>query len=271
MYSILLPVDRDVDRARSQAEYVVRLTDVRGDYEVTVLHVRSEDTPSNDGDGFSSVDSAVTATEYLEEAGLDVNRSLKEGRPTETILDEADASDVDEIVVGGRKRSGLSQVMLGSTVFEVMISTERPVTITGNVVTTGTGSYEVLVSVDESIDRALEQARYVTALPNAADEVSATVLYVFRHLDYKGAPPFEFDEIDAAVQAADHLEDAGISVNRVAIGGEVSRKILESGDDLGADTIVMGGRKRSSVRKVLLGSTVRDVMHSAERPITLVG
>lgn len=271
MYTILLPVDRDVDRAISQAEYVDRLTDVDGEYEVTVLHVSSLEAISDEDEEFSTVDSAVAAAAHLEEIGLDVTRSVESGRPAETISEVAANLDVDEIVMGGRKRSGMVQVLLGSTVYEVMISTEKPVTITGKEVTLGTGSYEVLVSVDRDVDRALDQARYVTTLPNAAAEVSATVLYVFPHLDYKGAPPHEFDEIDAAVQAADSLEDAGVSVERVAIGGEVVRKILETGDELDVDTIVMGGRKRSSVRKVLLGSTVRDVMLSADRPITLVG
>nr|WP_197427964.1 universal stress protein [Halogeometricum sp. CBA1124] len=54
-------------------------------------------------------------------------------------------------------------------------------------------------------------------------------------------------------------------------GGEVERKILRTADERDADGIVMGGRKRSGVQKVLLGSVALDVMLSADRPVTLTG
>jgi nucleotide-binding universal stress UspA family protein len=97
------------------------------------------------------------------------------------------------------------------------------------------------------------------------------VFCVFRHQDYEGAPPHEFEDVAAAVDAAEYLEGEGVSVERVAIGGEVARKIIQKADELDADSIVMGGRKRSGVQKVLLGSTVQDVMLSAERPVTITG
>jgi nucleotide-binding universal stress UspA family protein len=57
----------------------------------------------------------------------------------------------------------------------------------------------------------------------------------------------------------------------VAIGGEVAHEILEAAEEADIDDIVMGGRKRSGVQKVLLGSTVQDVILSAERPVTVTG
>ncbi|MFB6229138.1 MAG: universal stress protein, partial [Halobacteriales archaeon] len=101
--------------------------------------------------------------------------------------------------------------------------------------------------------------------------VNATVYHVFPHQDYKGAPPHGFSEVDAATEAADLLADEGIPVERVAEGGEVARSILDVAEELDVDSIVMGGRKRSGVQKVLLGSTTQDVMLSAERPITITG
>ena len=131
--------------------------------------------------------------------------------------------------------------------------------------------YPVLVAVDRSETRAEHQAEFVTRLPNATSEVEATVLYVFPHQDYTGAPEHTFEEVDAAVTAADALESAGVSVNRVADGGEVASKILEHGDEIDAELVVLGGRKRSGVAKVLMGSTAMDVLVSAERPVVVTG
>jgi len=131
--------------------------------------------------------------------------------------------------------------------------------------------YRVLVPVDSDENRALHQAEFVAELPRAREEVEATVLVVFRHQDYAGAPPHDFDEIDAAVRAADYLEEEGISVDRVSVGGEIARKIVDKAEELDADCLVMGGRKRSGVQKVLLGSTVQDVVLSTERPVTITG
>jgi nucleotide-binding universal stress UspA family protein len=131
--------------------------------------------------------------------------------------------------------------------------------------------YPVLIAVDRSETRAEHQAAFVADLPHAETEVEATVLYVFPHADHKGAPKHEFEEVDAAVTAADHLESAGISVNRVAEGGEVVSKILAHAADIDARSIVLGGRKRSGVAKVIMGSTAMDVLVSAERPVVITG
>jgi nucleotide-binding universal stress UspA family protein len=272
MYSVLIPVDRKRERASHQAQYVERLADVADELEATVLHVAPPGRGRGDGDaGFDAVDAAVEAAELLEAAGLTVHRSVSRGPVSETVVRTADEQDADEIVMGGRKRSGMAQVLLGSTVHDVLLSTDRAITVTGEASALGDGPRRLLVPVDRATDRARQQVTYVATLPNATEVVEATVLYVFPHLDYTGAPDHEFEEIDAAVESADFLEEAGVSVDRVAVGGEVARTILDTAEDIDADGIVMGGRKRSGVQKVLLGSTAMDVMLSAERPVTLTG
>ena len=272
MYRALIPVDRDAGRAFHQAKYVERLADDGRDLEATVLYVVPPDEfDQADEVAFGEIDTAVEAADMLEDAGIVVHRIVDDGSVSEEILRTGNEFDVDELVMGGRKRSGASRVLLGSTVQDVLLSTERPVTVTGPDVVFGDGLREVLVAVDRDVERAYDQAGYVASLPNAPDGMNATVYYVFPHQDYKGAPPHEFAEVDAAVEAADLLEAEGIPVERVAEGGEVARLILDTAEELDVDSIVMGGRKRSGVQKVLLGSTTQDVMLSAERPVTITG
>jgi len=272
MYRVLVPVDSNTNRARHQAQYVARLSEADSTVAATVLYVAPPGRfESADEVSFSAVDSAATAAGMLEGAGIEVDRRVDSGSVSRAIVDAIADVDADEVVMGGRKRSGVTAVLLGSTVQDVLLSTERPVTVTGTGVSLGEGTRKVLVPVDSNGERAQRQARYVTKLPGDPSAIEATVFYVFRHQDYAGAPPHEFEDVDSAVAAAEMLEDAGVTVERVVEGGEIARRILRAAEDRDVDDIVVGGRKRSGVQKVLLGSTVRDVLLSAERPVTLTG
>lgn len=273
MYQVLVPVDGDEARARSQAAYAATLAEEAPDAEVTVLYVVPPDALETDaGVDFAEVGAAVTAAEELEEHDVSVERRVEGGKTiAEEILDVADDIDADELVMGGRKRSGMARVLLGSTVHDVFVSTDRPVTITGREMTIDSGPRRLVLPVDSNADRVSHQVDYVTSHPSAPEHVEATVLYVFPEQDYKGAPPHEFEDIDAAVEAADALEAAGVDTERVAVGGGVTETILDEADARDATGIVMGGRKRSGVQKVILGSITQDVMLSADRPVTLTG
>lgn len=272
MYQVLVPVDDDENRALNQARYVASLPDAESEVEATVLTVvppSSLDTV--DDVTFDEFGAAVGAADHLESNGIAVNRRVGDGGVAAEIARIADELDCDETVMGGRKRSGISPILLGSTVREVFVSTDRPVTITGTEMVIDDGPRELLLPVDRNVERARHQGAYVSSLPDAANGVSVTVMYVFPHQDYAGAPPHDFEEIGAAVAVADMLEERGVSVERVAVGGEVTRKILATAEDREADGIVMGGRRRSGVQKAILGSIAEDVMLSADRPVTLTG
>lgn len=272
MYEVLVPVDTNEHRALNQAKHTARLSEASGDVRATVLYVAPHDKfQSADDVDFSDVDAAVRAADYLEGEGVTVNNMVDDGGVSEQIVRTADELDVDEIVMGGRKRSGVARVLLGSTVQDVVVSADRPVTVTGEEMIISDEMSRLLVPVDANEERALRQAEYVAGLPGGTEGTEATVLYVFRHQDYEGAPEHEFDEVDAAVGAADYLEERGLTVDRVVVGGEVTETIVEYADELDADAIVAGGRKRSGVQKVLLGSTVQDLLLSGECPVTITG
>ncbi len=271
-YSVLVPIDRDEGRARHQAACVSRFHDAPETVEATVLYVYPRGRgPDDDAAAFSEVDAAVGAAAYLEERDVPVTRRIERGEVAERILEVADELDADEIVVGGRKRSGVQKVLLGSTTQDVMLSAERPVTVTGEDVTLGDSIDRLLVPVDTDEERARHQAAYVAGLPGITEGVDVTVLYVFRHQDYAGAPPHEFEEVDAAVAAAEYLEERDVTVDRVGVGGEISRKIVDYAEDLDVDGVVVGGRRRSGIQKVLMGSITTDVILSLDRPVTIAG
>jgi nucleotide-binding universal stress UspA family protein len=272
MYQVLVPVDENERRTRAQTSYVARLADGSANVAAAVLFVAPPDAFARAEEvDFEEIGAAVEAADRLEATGVQVNRAVGDGGVAGEVVRIADAIDADELVMGGRKRSGVTSVLLGSTVQDVILSTERSVTVTGESAALGEGTRHLLVPVGRNVGRARNQAVYVSGLPGAPENVEATVLYVFPHQDYKGAPEHEFEEVEAAVDAAERLESAGIDVERAAVGGEVTRKIFERAENGNVDGIVVGGRKRSGVQKALLGSTVQDVLLSAERPVTITG
>jgi len=131
MYRVLLPVDDDIDRAVTQARSVTRLPGRDTDVEVHLLHVYSGSESATDSPP-AGMDSGQRATEILEEAGVTVKEETRRGDPAEEIVDAAQRSNADQIVLGGRKRSPLGSMLFGSVSQAVVMEANRPVTITGD-------------------------------------------------------------------------------------------------------------------------------------------
>ena len=60
------------------------------------------------------------------EAGVDVVTEIREGAPHTTILEYAEAADVDAIVMGTHGRSGLDRYLLGSVTERVVRTADVP-------------------------------------------------------------------------------------------------------------------------------------------------
>jgi nucleotide-binding universal stress UspA family protein len=130
--------------------------------------------------------------------------------------------------------------------------------------------HRVLVPVDENVQRATRQAEFVTSMPGVPDELQVKVIHV-DPADYEGAKPTELEDIEAATVAHDRIEDAGIECDNELWEGVIAENILEAARDFNADQIVMSGRDRSGVAKVILGSVTQDVAVSTDRPVTILG
>lgn len=138
MYTVLLAIDSDEQRAKKAAEAVRSLPGSPDDLDVTVLNVFEEFDVS---DGESRVrsedffdesdvpDSVSVAVEFLEEDGISVATRLEHGDPAETIVSIADEIDVDTIAITGRKRSPAGKVLFGSVAQAVMLSANQPVLV----------------------------------------------------------------------------------------------------------------------------------------------
>lgn len=122
--------------------------------------------------------------------------------------------------------------------------------------------YDVLLPVDDSTDRALDQARTVADLPLTEDR-RVTVFHVFTGSEGGGS----VTQVAAARRAQEHLEEEGIEVALDESSGDAGTEILAAADERDVDLVTLAGRRRSPAGKVLMGSISQKVLLEADRPV----
>jgi nucleotide-binding universal stress UspA family protein len=120
-----------------------------------------------------------------------------------------------------------------------------------------------VLPVDDSTDRAVEQATAVTDLPVGGD-VRATVLHVFTGDNPTGA---SVSQVAAARRARERLEDHGVEVTLRESSGDPAEEILDAAAELDVDLLTVAGRGRSPAGKALMGSVSQKVLLGADRPV----
>ncbi|AUX10847.1 universal stress protein UspA [Halalkaliarchaeum desulfuricum] len=71
-------------------------------------------------------------------------------------------------------------------------------------------------------------------------------------------------------ELTDELEAAGIDVEIRGAVGDRGDQIVRLASEVGADSVVVGGRRRSPTGKAVFGSVAQEVMLSSPCPVTFV-
>ncbi|WP_265110811.1 universal stress protein [Halosolutus halophilus] len=145
--------------------------------------------------------------------------------------------------------------------------------------------YQVVLAVGEDEEIAESMVEKVASLPDASQSVRAIVVHVFKDVE---APPSAAvwepprredpdDEVEQEVhpatlaQVVDGLADHGVAYEIRVERGNPPDEIVRIANELDAEGIYIGGRKRSPAGKMLFGSTTQSVMFATDQPVTVFG
>ncbi|MFB6183769.1 MAG: universal stress protein [Haloarculaceae archaeon] len=132
--------------------------------------------------------------------------------------------------------------------------------------------YTILVPIDNDENRSQAQAAFVAGLPVNTGEVQVVLTHVLQGAETEAPDAMRRpDRVETVRDARDVLEDDGYDVDIVEASTPPAKGILELSEDVDADLIVMGGRKRSPTGKALFGSVTQSVILDSDVPVTVTG
>ncbi|AXG06674.1 universal stress protein [Haloplanus rubicundus] len=274
MFDRLLIATDGSDCARRAAKYGIELA-ARYDADVDVVSVyRGGETQ-----GQATLDEIA---DLAADAGVAVDTELLSGKPAKSIVDYADETGADLIVVGRRGRSGVRERLLGSITERVLRRSGPPVlTVSGSEVDadTGTAYDDILVTTDGS-DLAAEAGPYAANLAgrfdailhvlNAVDVQAAAGVFnaggvdreYIERLERKGQRAV--DDLIAGIDATD------LDVREAVVQGYAPDVIADYVDENDVDLVVMSSEGQSNLAGQQLGTVAGRVLRTVDRPVLVV-
>jgi nucleotide-binding universal stress UspA family protein len=271
---ILFAVD-GLSHMRAAAYSVARLAHATNS-EVILLHVLS-DGPRTPG----ATDQAVEPPAWMEQIAKVVEnahvrttlqtRVATAAETAETIVIAAKQLDAGLVALGSRGLSDLSGLFRGSVSHQVIARSDCPVLVVRYGVRRPGGAIRrILLAIagGEDVPHALEAAMTI-ACATDAEVLVLHARYLVTGLDsWPYVEPDEFAK-QAVVKVVRKLEKAGVRVvvHSPLAGSGIARAIAHEAHDWDADLVVVGSRRLSDLRSLLLGGIDHDVIHLTDRPV----
>ena len=207
------------------------------------------------------VDRLLEVRKQAEAVGVSCEILLGHGEdPYAEIVDQAEASAMDLIVMGRRDKSDLVRSMLGSTTEKVIGHTHSDV-----VVVPRGGKIEgkgIILPIDGS---RYSEAAAVT-VQSLVKQCNAPVTIVSVAIDER----LKEDAQAHAEQVKQLMTGNGLAVGTDVRVGRPDEAIIAAAKDHGADLIVMGSHGRTGLERLLVGSVSERVIGHAECPVMVV-
>lgn len=213
--------------------------------------------------------------ERLQRPGIEVDCRVYEGRAGDVIVEAAADWGADLVVVGSRGHGTIESMLLGSVSSEIIDHAPCPVIVArgggiGRVVLAWDGSACASVAADlltrwqalfaSSAIRVVSVADVVPEWTAVSDgHVEGGVLddYDAHLLEVRG----EHDKL--ADDMASRLRSVGLDATAERRDGDPATEIVAAAKAWRAELIIVGTHGRSGLRRLLMGSVARNVLHHA--------
>lgn len=196
---------------------------------------------------------------------LQVATHVRIGRPADVLAHEPG----DLLVLGSSGRTGIAEMVLGSTAAELVSAGGRPVIVTR----TGPVDGRVVVGVDGS-DTSTDAIAFAFEFA-ARHGRELLAIHAWNDVGWAELPEQDVDHVrgDLAKLLDERLAPHVARHPEVHVAQEVAfdapaRALLQAAD--GAALIAVGSHGRGAVKRAILGSVSHAVLHHAQCPVAVV-
>lgn len=205
--------------------------------------------------------------------------AIREGRPTDEIVEYVREQDVDLVCMGTHGRTGVRRFVAGSVTEDVLRRSPVPVLTARAVEGVTAGGYDDVLLPTDGSERAGAALAHCQAIASAFDAtvhvltvvdvgaINASTDYavsgeVLERLRESGSETVE--------STARRLGDGGVDTVTAVREGYPASDILEYTEELGIDLVTMATAGQTGLSRFLLGSTTERVVRHAEVPVVAV-
>lgn len=263
----------------------LRCLNLSSDDEITILHVVYwipflYDKESYFG-AFKSIKEEIapkvidSVLAILKDANAKISTAIIDGSPEQCIVDVADESDMDLIVMGARGVKGIKSFFIGSVTNAVALHASKPVFITKPPGCNKSGNLKILFASDGS-EYSIATGKLLSEIP-FPENTEITILNVTKPVFWDIpalSPKINEKMLEIADQAKameimnseriiehdrEYLRRSFNNINILSKEGDPSTEILKTSEELKADIIAVGCRGLRGI-KGMMGSVSRNIL-----------
>jgi nucleotide-binding universal stress UspA family protein len=220
------------------------------------------------------------AVARLRRPGIEISARLVTGRAASVIVDVAEEIGADLVIVGARGHGAIEQAFLGSVSAEVVDQTHCSVLVarqasTGRILI-GTDGSDVAMSAIAFVGGSRLFEGSETRVINAVDldpswwmgfTPGDAAFAVDPYVSVVDEGRRRGDEVTSAAAAL--LRSDGLETSTVVHEGQAAASIVQEAKTWNADLVVVGTRGNGLLKRLLLGSTARSVLHRATASVLI--
>lgn len=221
------------------------------------------------------------AAALLEPTGATIERQILLGRPSASIVDQANAFGADLVVMGSRGHGPLRTMLLGSVSAEVVDHAPCPVLVArsatvGRILIAHDGSHlaraaeDLVAGMTPFSSQPVEVVSVVRTHEPSADTIAPSAMG--RAIDQYGIAVAESTRHheDLARDAAERLGRLGREATWAVRDGDPAHALIVEAEAKGVDLVAMGTHGRTGLDRLVMGSVARKVLTHAHCSVLIV-